>query len=197
MKRIVSTLWLVACVGVLTGCVDADVDQLAQTLEDIKRSPGGEPPTITVSLPESQPLAYLYSEGRSPFLPPEAIAQGNVSRDDGALAPDQQRTPEPLERFSLQELRLVGTMQMGNRQVAMIASPDGNVTSVQEGNYMGTDYGRIAGISGQAIRVTERVFTQREGWQERQVTLSINEERTVNPSVEPSVEPSMEPSFEP
>ena len=40
---------------------------------------------------------------------------------------------------------------------------------------MGTDYGRIAQISAQEIRVTERVFTQREGWQERQVSLAINE----------------------
>lgn len=188
MNRIASTLRLVACVAVLTGCADANLDQLERTLADIKQSPGGKPPAISVSLPESQSLAYLYSEGRSPFLPPEAIAQGNASRDEGALAPDQQRTPEPLERFSLQELRLVGTMRMGNRQVAMIASPDGNVTSVREGNYMGTDYGRIGGISEQEIRVTERVFTQREGWQERQVILTINEERTVNQSFGQSFE---------
>jgi type IV pilus assembly protein PilP len=64
---------------------------------------------------------------------------------------------------------------MGERQVALIASPDGNVTSVKEGNYMGTDYGRIAQINAQEIRVNERVFTQPEGWQERQVSLVINE----------------------
>jgi len=159
----------------LTGCVDADLAQLEGTLADIRQSPGGQPPVMAVALPESADLSYLYSNERSPFLPPEEIAQGSADRSEGSLAPDRQRTPEPLERFSLQELRLVGTMRMGGRQVALIASPDGNVTSVKEGNYMGTDYGRIAQINAQEIRVTERVFTQPEGWQERQVSLVINE----------------------
>ncbi|MCH4810844.1 pilus assembly protein PilP [Vreelandella neptunia] len=165
----------IAAALVLTGCVDADLTQLEGTLADIRQSPGGQPPVIAVTLPASHDVSYLYSEGRSPFLPPDAIAQESVNRSEGALAPDQQRSPEPLERFPLQDLRLVGTMRMAGRQVALIASPDGNVTSVKEGNYMGTDYGRIAQISAQDIRVTERVFTQREGWQERQVSLVINE----------------------
>ncbi|HSP32095.1 MAG TPA: pilus assembly protein PilP [Halomonas sp.] len=180
MKRIASPLVLAAYVTVLTGCADANLAQLERTLADIRQSPGGQPPVMSVFLPDSHSLTYVYSDGRSPFLPPDVIDAGEMDRDDGALAPDQQRTPESLERFPLQELRLVGTMRMGGRQVAMIASPDGNVTSVKEGNYMGTDYGRIAGIIAQEIRVTERVFTQREGWQERHVSLTINEELSAN-----------------
>ncbi len=173
--RAVSAITLAFSAAALTGCADADLAQLEDTLAAIRHTPGGQPPVMAVALPESQELSYLYSDGRSPFLPPEALAQEGASRDEGALAPDLQRTPEPLERFSLQELRLVGTMRMGGRQVALIASPDGNVTSVKEGNYLGTDYGRIAQINAQEIRVTERVFTQPEGWQERQVSLVINE----------------------
>ncbi|CEP37530.1 MULTISPECIES: pilus assembly protein PilP [unclassified Halomonas] len=173
--RVTPIITLAASVALLTGCADADLAQLDGTLADIRQSPGGQPPVVAIALPESQNLAYLYSDGRSPFLPPDAIAQGGADRGEGALAPDPQRAPEPLERFSLQELRLVGTMRMGERQVALIASPDGNVTSAKEGNYMGADYGRIAEIRAQEIRVTERVFTQQDGWQERQVSLVINE----------------------
>lgn len=169
-----AVITLMASTVMLAGCADADLPQLERVLADIRQSPGGQPPSMTVAMPESRDLAYLYSDGRSPFLPPEAIAQGNLNRNEGALAPDQQRTPEPLEQFPLQELRLVGTMQMAGRQVALVASPDGNVTSVKEGNYMGTDYGRIAQVSAQEVRVIERVFTQREGWQERQASLVIN-----------------------
>ncbi|WGI26109.1 pilus assembly protein PilP [Halomonas alkaliantarctica] len=172
--RATSAITLTASVAVLAGCADADLAQLEGALADIRQSPGGQPPVMVAALPESQDLAYLYSDGRSPFLPPDEIAQVGADRE-GALAPDQQREPEPLERFSLQELRLVGTMRMAGRQVALIASPDGNVTSVKEGSYMGTDYGRVAQIKAQEVRVTERVFTQREGWQERQVSLVINE----------------------
>ncbi|MGO1395733.1 MAG: pilus assembly protein PilP [Halomonas sp.] len=170
-----SAMIIAAAAVVLTGCAEADLDQLERTLADIRQSPGGQPPVIAVALPESRDLAYLYSGERSPFLPPSAIAQDGADRGEGALAPDQQRRSEPLERFSLQELRLVGSMRMGRRRVALIAAPDGNVTSVKEGNYMGADYGRITEISRQEIRVTERVFTQRDGWQERQVSLVINE----------------------
>ncbi|MBT2786703.1 MULTISPECIES: pilus assembly protein PilP [unclassified Halomonas] len=173
--RAASAISLAFSAAMLTGCADADLAQLEDTLAAIRHSPGGQPPVMVVALPESRGLSYLYSDGRSPFLPPEAIAQGGADRNEGVLAPDPQRTPEPLERFSLQELRLVGTMRMGGRQVALISSPDGNVTSVKEGNYLGSDYGRIAQISAQEIRVTERVFTPREGWQERQVSLVINE----------------------
>ncbi|MDQ7727973.1 pilus assembly protein PilP [Halomonas sp. SpR8] len=160
---------------VLSGCAETELDQLERTLADIRQSPVGQPPVIAFELPESHNLAYLYSDGRSPFLPPEPTAQGIANRGGSALAPDQQRTPESLERFPLQELRLVGTMRMGERQVAMIATPDGNVTSVKEGNYMGTAYGRVEHINGQEIRVSERVYTQSEGWQERRVSLVINE----------------------
>ncbi|CAD5268284.1 MULTISPECIES: pilus assembly protein PilP [Halomonadaceae] len=174
-RRATSAVTLTVSAVVLTGCADADLAQLEGTLADIRQTPGGQPPVMAVALPENQDLSYLYSDGRSPFLPPDEIAQDSADRGEVALAPDRQRAPEPLERFSLQELRLVGTMRMGERQVALIASPDGNVTSVKEGNYMGTDYGRIAQINAQEIRVTERVFTQPEGWQERQVSLVINE----------------------
>lgn len=173
--NVTSAMVIAAAAVALAGCVEADLDQLERTLADIRQSPGGQPPVIAVALPESRELAYLYSDERSPFLPPDAMAQGGADRSEGALAPDQQRTPEPLERFSLQALRLVGSMRMGRRQVALIATPDGNVTSVKEGSYMGADYGRITEISRQAIRVTERVFSQQDGWQERQVSLVINE----------------------
>lgn len=170
----VSAITLVFSVTLLAGCADADLAQLEDTLTAMGDSPGGQPPVMAMALPESQQLSYLYSDERSPFLPPERVAQEGSHLNEG-VAPNLQRTPEPLERFSLQELRLVGTMRMGGRQAALIASPDGNVTSLQEGNYLGTDYGRIVQISAQEIRVAERVFTPREGWQERQVSLVINE----------------------
>lgn len=177
MKAMVNWLLLAAVIA-LTGCADAELDQLERTLADIRQSPGGQPPIVSVVWPESQSLAYQHSQARSPFLPPESISEATVNPASGALAPDQLRPAEPLEQFQLHELQLVGTLRMGGRQLAMIASPDGNVTSVQEGSYIGTDHGRISHIGAQEIRVNERVFTQREGWQERQVSLTINEERT-------------------
>ncbi|MDG4870348.1 pilus assembly protein PilP, partial [Guyparkeria sp. 1SP6A2] len=77
-------------------------------------------------------------------MAPESIrTQASSALLESALAPDQQRPPEPLEQFPLPSLRLVGTLRMGGQQVGMIAAPDGSVTSVRVGNYLGTDHGRI------------------------------------------------------
>ncbi len=79
------------------------------------------------------------------------------------------------EEFQLEALRLVGTLRMGGKQVALISAPDGSVYSVREGNYLGTNYGHITAIGPQEVRITERIFNQLQGWQERQASLTLNE----------------------
>ncbi|MGO2241924.1 MAG: pilus assembly protein PilP [Halomonas sp.] len=174
VKRAAPTVMLLSSAVLLMGCAEPDLEPLAQTLTDIRQSPVGEPPTISVLEPESASLDYLYSDQRSPFLAPQAIAEDGNERSDRVQAPNPQRALQPLEHFPLQELHLVGTMTMAGRRLALIASPDGAVTSVKEGDYMGTNDGRIAQIDAQALHLTEQVLTQQDGWQERQVSLVIN-----------------------
>ncbi|WP_404376888.1 pilus assembly protein PilP [Vreelandella aquamarina] len=172
MKRLLTLGWI----SLLAGCSDANLSQLDTLLEEIRRTPAGEPPMVMPTMPEYQPVDYRYGDARSPFLAPESIRANNtVAVMDSALAPDPQRAPEPLERFQLQELRLVGTLRMGGKQVALISAPDGSVTSVREGNYVGSNYGRITAIGPQEVRITERIFNQLQGWQERQASLTLDE----------------------
>ena len=172
MKRLLS----IGAVVLLAGCGDASLSQLDTVMEEIRRTPAGQPPVIIPTIPEYQPVDYRYREVRSPFLAPESIrANGMVAVMESALAPDQQRTPEPLEEFQLEALRLVGTLRMGGKQVALISAPDGSVYSVREGNYLGTNYGHITAIGPQEVRITERIFNQLQGWQERQASLTLNE----------------------
>ncbi|SDN42276.1 pilus assembly protein PilP [Vreelandella arcis] len=181
MRRLVRQWPL--CVGIaglalLTGCADPSLTQLEATLSDIRQMPSGEPAMVIPYVPLYPAQRYQHSNARSPFLPPESIPNSaSGERLVSENAPDQQRSPEPLERFSLQELQLVGTLQMGTRNVAMVAAPDGEVVTVREGNYVGTDYGRITAISDQKVRITERVYTRQNGWQSRPATLTIDDER--------------------
>lgn len=171
MKRLFS----MSIVMLLAGCGDANLSQLDTVMEEIRRTPVGQPPVIIPSIPEYQPVDYRYSGSRSPFLAPESVRASAVEAFESALAPDQQREAEPLEQFQLQTLRLVGTLRMGGKQVALISAPDGSVTSVREGNYLGTDYGLVTAISPQAVQITERVLHQQAGWQERQTSLTLSE----------------------
>lgn len=158
----------------LAGCGEANLGELDEQLSDIRRSPAGQPPVEIPTIPDYRAVDYRYSDARSPFLAPESIrTQAATALLESALAPDQQRSPEPLEQFPLSSLRLVGTLRMGGQQVGMIAAPDGSVTSVRVGNYLGTDHGRITAIEPQQVRLTERIFNQQQGWQERPAALTL------------------------
>ncbi|RUR29656.1 pilus assembly protein PilP [Vreelandella andesensis] len=173
MKRLLGLL----CIAGLAGCSDPQLGQLDQTLAEIRRAPGGKAPEIVKKLPEYQSLDYRFSDARSPFLSPEGVRENvlQVEQATSELAPDQQRAQEPLERFQLQALRLVGTLRMGGRHVALIAPPEGEIVSVREGNYLGTNHGLINQIGPREITIVERVFSPQQGWQERQATLTLEE----------------------
>ncbi|WP_075878681.1 pilus assembly protein PilP [Vreelandella massiliensis] len=158
----------------LAGCADANMAQLKQKLADIREAPGSQPMIEIPRVPDYEPLPYRYSDARSPFLAPDAVVENTFTQPgDSELAPNQERSPEPLERYALQELQLVGTLQMGQRQRALIRTPDEEVVSVGVGNYVGSNYGRISRITEQRIDIKERVFTQRQGWQVRDAALTL------------------------
>ncbi|MGM0614151.1 MAG: pilus assembly protein PilP [Pseudomonadota bacterium] len=172
--------WVLFCMlaVLLGGCADARLDELAGELEQIRQAPGSQPPLVVPHIPEYQPLAYTHAEERSPFLAPEAVAgqSASVQVADANLAPDTSRESQPLERFSLQELALVGMLEMNNRQRALIRTPEGDVLSVSEGNYIGPDYGQIVRIGAKRIEIDERIFTQTRGWQVREAVLVLDGE---------------------
>ena len=161
----------------LSGCIDAQLGSLAQQLEQIRQVPGAQQPLVVPRVPEYQPVAYVHGGSRSPFLAPDAVTGLSVPAQTVSyeLAPDTSREPEPLEQFSLQELRLVGMLKMNDRQRALIRTPEGDVVSVNEGNYIGPDYGRIVRIDDTHIEIDERIFNQTSGWQIRDVTLAIGD----------------------
>ncbi|WP_227842112.1 pilus assembly protein PilP [Vreelandella zhuhanensis] len=163
---------LLAGIG-LYGCGDPQLGQLDQRMQKIREMPGGPPRIVIPVVPEYQPLEYRNEALRSPFLPRKAILSDPDESFDDRLAPNQQRPEEPLERYLLQELRLVGTLRMGSRHVALITAPGGEVFSLSEGNYLGTHHGRIKQIDSNAILIAERVFTQHDGWREREVELML------------------------
>lgn len=164
-------------VALLAGCADPQLSALEQTLEST-REHADEPDALRIpALPAYRPVGYHYGARRSPFLAAEAVAQAQnalpgASRT-GELAPDTSRAKEPLERFALQQLQLVGTLSMGQRHVALIKTPEHEVVSVREGNYMGDNHGRITRITPQAVSVSERIFTRQDGWQKRAAALEL------------------------
>ena len=163
--------WLLAsalCVvaGVLSGCSSKD-DELNQFIADTKKEPGGR----VEPLPELKPYetyAYESVNLRSPFMP------GGSGGGSNALRPDQRRNREFLEQFSLDTLRMVGTLRLADRTYGLIKTKDGLVHRVLPGNYLGQADGRVTEISPSKISVVEIVPDGLGGYMERPASLGLN-----------------------
>ena len=151
----------------LSGCSSKD-DELDQFIADTKKEPGGR----VEPLPELKPYeSYAYESAslRSPFMP-----GGSGSSSAGALRPDSRRNREFLEQFSLDTLRMVGTLRMSDRTYGLIKTKDGLVHRVLSGNYLGTNDGRVTEISPSKISVVEIVPDGLGGYMERTASLALN-----------------------
>ena len=166
--RICSALACVAYLG-LTACSSAD-DDLARFIDDTKKEPGGR----VEPLPEVKPyetFTYADAEMRSPFLPSSPSAGAGSS----GLRPDSKRNREFLEQFSLDTLKMVGTLKLGGRVYGLVRTKDGLVHRVSSGNYLGQADGKITDITPSKISLVEIVPDGLGGYMERPAGLALNE----------------------
>ena len=151
----------------LVACSSADND-LARFIEDTKKEPGGR----VEPLPEVKPYeTFVYSAGtmRSPFQP------GGAGGPGSGLRPDSKRNREFLEQFSLDTLKMVGTLKLSGQMFGLVQTKDGLVHRVVPGNYMGQADGKITDITPSKISVIEIVPDGLGGYMERRASLGLNE----------------------
>ena len=155
-------------VALLAGCSSADTD-----LDDFITRTKQEQPAGVEPLPEVKPYeSFFYTAQtlRSPFLP-----GGSGESSSPSVRPDSKRNREFLEQFSLDTLKMVGTLTMGGRRFGLVQTSDGIVHRVQPGNHLGQNEGRIAQIEDSKISVTEIVPDGLGGYMERGAQLALNE----------------------
>jgi type IV pilus assembly protein PilP len=161
---------LIAGVCVLTSALSAcssKDDELDQFIAETKKQPGGR----VEPLPELKPYesyAYESTSLRSPFMP------GGSGGSGPGLRPDSRRNREFLEQFSLDTLRMVGTLRMSDRTYGLIKTKDGLVHRVLPGNYMGQADGRVTEVTPSKINVVEIVPDGLGGYMERPASLALN-----------------------
>jgi type IV pilus assembly protein PilP len=160
---------LASTLALLGGCGD-DLDELQSRVDEIRSAPGAgiEP------LPEVKPYEtfdYAAGDERSPFEPGMSAA----ANAPNAIRPDQTRPREFLEQFSLDTLRMVGTVNLHGRLYGLVQSRDGLVHRVLPGNRMGQADGRITAIDEGKISLTEIVPDGMGGFIERPAALALSE----------------------
>jgi len=160
-----------ACLGyaVLAGCTSAD-DELNKFIEDTRHEPGGR----VEPLPEIKPyetFVYADSEMRSPFMPSAPGAGAGLA----GVRPDQKRNREFLEQFSLDTLKMVGTLRLGGSMFGLVQTKDGLVHRVSVGEHLGQAEGKITEITPSKISLVEIVPDSLGGYMERPAALGLNE----------------------
>jgi len=153
----------------LSGCSNG-MDQLRQQVAEIKSRPG----EAIDPLPEVKPyeaFAYNASNLRSPFVPTPP-ARSDLA---AGVRPDVKRPREFLEQFPLDTMRMVGTLQLQNRQYGLVQGKDGLVHRVLSGNFVGQNDGRIVAISPTKISIIEIVPDGLGGYIERPAALALTE----------------------
>ena len=165
---------LVMAAVLLFGCGQG-MDDLEQYVEEVKARKSAPiekvPPIIT-------PPIVDYSEGlRDPFdssvLMSAAVPTSYVTKSE--LSPDPNRTPEYLEGYPLDTLRMVGTMSQEAALWALIKTPDATIQRVAVGNYIGQNYGKIVQVSESRVDLSEIIPDGFGGWKKRATSIALSE----------------------
>ena len=176
-----SLLALLVLTTTLTACSSGDVSDLQRFVAETKAGKKGR----VEPLPEFVPTpSFRYSAASldDPFVSWEqkaarqeaAMAEKEVMVSNG-LTPDVRRRREPLENFPLDTLRMVGTMTREGDQVALVKSPDGLISRVSVGNYLGQNHGKVVAIREDRVELVEIVPDGLGGWLERPASLALVE----------------------
>ncbi len=158
---------------VLGGC-GGDMSDLETYVQAVK----ARSPTPIEPVPEIVPVeTFVYEPGdrRDPFTPDAQTEPAEPTLADNGLAPDPTRRKEELEGFSLDSLRMVGTLEQENTRWGLVRTKDGVVHRVKVGNYMGMNNGQITNISEDAIQLTEIVSDAPGQWRERSATVALTQ----------------------
>lgn len=160
----------------ITACSSDDVSDLSKYIQEVKARPKGaiEP------LPETKIVeSFIFKpEGlRDPFKPTEKITEeaGPDVAGVSGIKPDTERRKEELEAYSLDTLRMVGTLTDQQGHWGLVRTKDGTIHSVRVGNYMGQNYGKIIRILDDKIELMEIVPDKPGTWREQQATLALVE----------------------
>jgi len=156
----------------LSGCVSDDITDLRIYVKKTKASAKGKVKAIP-EFKQSEPYAYTGEEVRDPFKPVVDVEVASGAYN--GPRPDDNRLKEPLEDFSLDSLKMVGTLKQKEDDWILIKDPDGLLHRVAIGQYMGKNYGKVTNISEEEVTLLELVPDRRDGWVERDASIALSE----------------------
>ena len=173
------TAALAMMVLLITSACERGTSDLEQWVDEQLQRPGGEIDSIPpIKTPEV--VTYQAYDLRDPFQRRVASAEEEVAAEGGTgggLRPDPDRPREFLESFPLDTLAMVGTLELDGTDFALIRDNETVIHRVREGDYMGTNYGRVVEVRPDRVELVELYEDARNRWSERrtQVVMADSE----------------------
>jgi len=157
-----------ALVGVLLGCADAGLEDLKSFVElDL-------PPLLSDEPVDADVTRSGWCESMVPRRNPFESAHSTGTLVAPSEEPDPGRPRQPLERFPLAGLSMVGTLSGRGGTFALVRDPDGVTHAVAAGDYLGRDHGRITAVHEREIRLDELV-AEGAGFRRRSRSIALVE----------------------
>jgi type IV pilus assembly protein PilP len=161
----------------LAGCSASDVKEVQDWMAQVKKDtrvqvvPLSEPKTFI-------PFAYTTRDATDPFSPNKLLAElaRAAESDNSKYKPDMERRKELLEAYPLDTFAMVGVLQKGGINYAMLQI-DRAVYQVKVGQRIGQNYGLVTSVTEGAINIKEVVQDAGGEWVERVSKLELQESK--------------------
>jgi len=163
-------LVLLLCTSLVAGCSGGNED-LHAYIKMVRERP---PKTRIEPLPQIQPYdRFIYEAAslRDPFTPYSAAS----SSGGAGVRPDSSRRREFLERYPLDTLGMVGSIERQGNNYGLIRDPEGLIHQVQVGGHMGQSDGRIVSVSQSEVALIEIVSDGMGGFLERPAAVALSQ----------------------
>ena len=170
MKR----LLMLAAACALAGC-SSDQSELRAWMQEVRANT--RPIQERIEEPKRfAPFRYEDEAQVDPFSPQKLAGMIESPQRPGAsgLKPDLNRRREALEAFPLDTIRMVGHLDNGRRNHALL-QVDKTVYQASVGNYAGQNFGKITRISENEVQLQELVQDAAGDWVRRESTLLLQE----------------------
>ena len=160
----------------LVACAGDKFDDLNEYIKEVQARAGAP----IAALPDIKPYdRFIYRDEnlRDPFRPaakaPAPVAAGSGSKSK--LRPNIDRNREALEQYSLDAMKMVGSLNKDKDKWAIVKTADGLIYRVKTGNHIGKNFGEITRITDKQVDITEIISDGLGSWIERQATLKISQ----------------------
>jgi type IV pilus assembly protein PilP len=160
----------------LCGCGDGGLDEAKQWIKETRQSTKVAIPKLAEPK-RFTPFAYAGKSKIDPFSQKKLAAAFDRLKpktSDESNAPNPDRPREPMEAYSLDTLRMVGTLQKPGLTYALL-QVDKVIFQVKVGNYVGQNDGMITSITDTEVELSERVQDAAGVWVVRKAKLELQE----------------------